>query len=265
MTHYPEPQTDNLDNFQPVSSLIELTVLFQRFAAQMIGLRGIVGVMKNLARYERDLATARTHNVRVALKSTMLQIPKWRAKVLADLGGEAALLRWCKRLDVMCEPKTCVDRQVPRSTPSRVINQKVKSAGFKTDTDGLFRMAAINVPRDDGRSSHYRAQGQRRNSASLRPCAPTFKPIPLLPEELRGLTLPDYDIPPEIPDYRKFADDLIAEPEATDELVEGDYKDTSSFRRAEKSVATKTLEPGTPMQSSMSEPAWHPAKSLVPV
>jgi len=47
----------------------------------------------------KGLIAAGEHNIRLETKLAMLASPEWRARVLRDLGGDAALERWVRIMD----------------------------------------------------------------------------------------------------------------------------------------------------------------------
>ena len=108
----------------------------------------------------KALIAAGHHNIRADRKLSMLASPEWRARVLRDLGGQAALARWER---IMAKRRAAVDALFyngpfkPRPRPSeaqliaRAVNLKKAKlalfrAGFQKKCREKFKYRSFDMP-----------------------------------------------------------------------------------------------------------------------
>ena len=134
------------------------------------GGREVLRMSKQLGRAIQQLIQAEAHNWRVKTKAEMLMNAQWRARVLRDLGGEAALTRWERLSGHWRKPRDILNPHAsPAQRRARAVNlekaqlanrdKRFKSgpkrkAGndyhpnivfdrVKVDMEGQFRLAPI--------------------------------------------------------------------------------------------------------------------------
>lgn len=151
-------------------------------------------------------AFAALHNAMVRMKWYMLRLPYWRASVLAALGGEAALARWEARAtrsqtyvemrdeDYLWEDTPPSDNEISKPPEEPQEKAKTRYKPFRTDADGLFRLARIAMYRPwVPRYNLSPMTPERRGTAGPRVWRMT--PIAVTPEELRGAWREDQHAP----------------------------------------------------------------------
>lgn len=137
----------------------------------------MLSVSKRVARLIKAYVKVATHNAHLKRKVDMLLSPAWRARVLKDLGGSEALIRWDKsvtrarlRREGYLAPikRRKADRPIGFNTPAHIAeSERLKAhkrdcaracapAGdlrdpYKMDREGLFRLAPL--PRLSGGQS----------------------------------------------------------------------------------------------------------------
>ena len=135
-------------------------------------------------------AFAVMHNAMMRLKWYMLSLPAWRAAVTRALGGDAALLRWERRAERSCEP---IDAQLNnpllsegKTGAAKKDKSRCQYKPFKTDVDGLFRLARIPAykPWFPPLEINEASPQIRRKTGK---CVWRMTPIAVTPDELRGL------------------------------------------------------------------------------
>jgi len=199
-------------------------------------------------RIKRQLVAAKIHNWRMSVKWGMLRTSKMRSRVLEDLGGERALLKWeLRALEITRRAITPLPAKPEPSGNTRTNAKTDTSTGrkirsVKTDRLGLFRLAPLprrmqespKWPRFQGYRWEIKAKAETRTQAraalpvnldavfgdcqiddagnltcDFEPDIKDIKPIPLLPKELRG-----EGINPQ-PDLDDMFDAVMAEKQAT--------------------------------------------------
>ena len=80
--------------------------------------KDVLALSKRLKRMTGQWVKAKDHNDRLKTKLEMLLSPEWRARVLADLGGKAALTRW-ERMSGML-PRRVKDPLKPHASLAQI-------------------------------------------------------------------------------------------------------------------------------------------------
>lgn len=140
-----------------------LTALMLVMIEQRIA-RGFLAHIRKISKTVREFTRAEWSNHQLTLKLDMLRSQTWRARVLKDLGGEAGLVRWERR---MARYKTAAEAplapaqaRVWRKTPERIAEELRQKAHaqkcakatahprifrdpFRVDQEGQFRLAPV--------------------------------------------------------------------------------------------------------------------------
>jgi len=199
--HIPS-QLNALINTDPLRGAIHKLRTFRHDSEH--GAKLVHKIKRSLAHMMRELSRLEMFNKKVWLKHNMLTDPGWRADVLEDLGGEPALARWdirrAKADNEVMAPR--ILRYTPDEDDTPLPDTlKPKRPCFKTDRDGLFRLAPITytirkrtVQEDFARWEARSWRSAMRDTPKVytprpRPIEEPFRPIPVTPCELRGGTL----------------------------------------------------------------------------
>ena len=223
---------------------IFIAQLFSMFDAYHVQ-RGARARLWDIRKALGALYRAEKQNFITALTQALTDNPFWRAQVREDLGGEAALARWEARRARGLNPslqrvaETDVSSFVRPPTPKT--GKPRKSAGVKTDSSGLFRLAALVGARKP-QSVYTRA------ALSPRRIGQRFfmpKAIGLTPDQLRDAPMDaaraqETNKDGDSPDFREDLLDIWHKMHArfdlwNDHLVDADLMlGSSCFRRAYK-------------------------------
>jgi len=107
--------------------------------------RDVLRASRQLGRAAGRLLKADTHNKRVRLKLEMLLSPRWRARVLLDLGGERALERWERRMG--CLPK----RKNILTPHASIAQRRARGANLERAREALRQQREDKARRHDPR------------------------------------------------------------------------------------------------------------------
>ena len=149
---------------------------------QLRGGRGVWKALGALKKHVRGLYKLERKNFEAWLRSRLQRDHRWRESVLEDLGGERALRRWERRAaQAQVNVQPAETRTVTRR-PRAGKNAHAVSSGYKTDEQGLFRLAVIQRLRPTVRRTRVYAGGLRCGGGLF----PLPGPIGVTPDELRG-------------------------------------------------------------------------------
>ena len=93
--------------------------------------RGFLLHLRKVSKCVREFTQAEWSNHQLRLKLDMLRSKTWRSRVLKDLGGEAALARWDRRMARSSKPKTepsTAEAPIWRKTPERITEEMRQKA-----------------------------------------------------------------------------------------------------------------------------------------
>lgn len=248
MKTYTHNHTERLTDLRATKPLLHmLGLLYHLIGRCMPGGAAYDRYARQARQVRRTLDGFKRHNWRVTVKWGMLRTQSLRDKVLSDLGGEEALLKW--ELRAMAahrkafEPDGAADQRTAHKHSARSHKAVRTAPKVTTDRLGLFRLAPIVRPRADreppfrGYDWEIKARmaaitpkpvdldavfaGCGRDEAGefhydYDPDIDSIKPIPLLPDELRGV---DIEI---CPDLEARYQTILAEDIAKDTVQDTD-------------------------------------------
>ena len=171
---YPLPHKDYKFRYDPIdaSPLAARFQLLMVYISTLLTVKrygDVLSVSKRVARLVKAYVKVATHNAHLKRKADMLLSPAWRARVLKDLGGSEALIRWDKsvtrarlRHEGYLAPLKRRHSQTPIgfNTPAHIAESERLKAHkracakacvparerrdpFKMDREGLFRLAPL--------------------------------------------------------------------------------------------------------------------------
>ena len=166
----------------PLAARFQLLMVYVSTLLTVKRYGDVLSVSKRVARLIKAYVKVSTHNAHLRRKADMLLNPDWRARVLKDLGGSEALIRWDKsvtrarlRREGYLAPikRRKAEGPIGFNTPEHIAESERLKAHkracakacasarefrdpFKMDQDGLFRLAPL--PRlGTGQSADTRA------------------------------------------------------------------------------------------------------------
>jgi len=158
----PQGRFNHLIDLVPFQKMIERILVLIQAQMHVVDMTEMYRLFARKAKEEKAFEKAKMHNFKTGLKWNMLRRVKWREKVLEDLGGEEALVKWeakaAKSETKVPKPyKTPVYKRPPlASLRMGVVKLSPPRSPFdvKTDESGSFRLAPIPTARPK-RSEHF--------------------------------------------------------------------------------------------------------------